>query len=145
MGREMSILFAQERAKVVTADINTETVNAVVDTITAEGGTAIATLTDVTKEEDVQNMIDEAIKTYKTLDILVNNAGIMDNFVPAEAVTDKLWEKVFAVNVTGAMRAIRKALPIFIEKKSGIIINIASVGGLLGCRAGYLIRHQSML
>jgi NAD(P)-dependent dehydrogenase (short-subunit alcohol dehydrogenase family) len=136
MGREMAILFAQEGAKVVAADINTETVNAVVDIITAEGGTATATLTDVTKEEDVQNMIDEAIKTYKTLDILVNNAGIMDNFVPAEAVTDKLWEKVFAVNVTGAMRAIRKALPIFIEKKSGIIINIASVGGLLGCRAG---------
>ena len=81
-------------------------------------------------------MIDEAIGTYGTLDILVNNAGIMDNFVPAAAITDELWEKVFAVNVTGPMRAIRKALPIFVEKKSGIIINIASAGGLMGSRAG---------
>jgi NAD(P)-dependent dehydrogenase (short-subunit alcohol dehydrogenase family) len=60
----------------------------------------------------------------------------MDNFVPAESITDELWEKVFAVNITGPMRAIRKALPIFIAKKAGIIVNIASAGGLLGSRAG---------
>jgi NAD(P)-dependent dehydrogenase (short-subunit alcohol dehydrogenase family) len=81
-------------------------------------------------------MIDFSKETYGTLDILVNNAGIMDNFVPAGEVTDELWEKVFAVNVTGPMRAIRKALPIFSEKGSGVIVNIASAGGLLGSRAG---------
>ena len=60
----------------------------------------------------------------------------MDNFVPAAEVTDELWERVFAINITGPMRATRKALPIFIKKGSGIIINIASAGGLLGSRAG---------
>jgi len=136
MGRSIAILFAEEGAKVIAADINQETINSVVDEITADGGEAKAVIANVTKEEDVRNMIDEAVNTYGTLDILVNNAGIMDNFTPAEKVSDDLWERVFAVNSTGPMRAIRKSIPIFIEKKSGNIINIASVGGLLGSRAG---------
>lgn len=136
MGKCIAILFAREGAKVVAADINQESITAVVNEITADGGVAKAVIANVTKEEDIQNMIDEAVKTYGTLDVLVNNAGILDNFAPAEKVTDDLWERVFAVNSTGPMRAIRKALPIFIEKKAGIIINIASVGGLVGSRAG---------
>ena len=60
----------------------------------------------------------------------------MDNFVPAADVTDELWDRVFAINATGPMRTIRKALPIFLEKKSGVIVNIASAGGLMGSRAG---------
>ena len=136
MGKAIAILFAQEGAKMVVSDFNPESLNAVAAEITAGGGIATAVITNVTKEKDIQNMIDTAVRTYGTLDILVNNAGIMDNFVPAAAVTDELWEKVFAVNTTGPMRAIRKALPIFIEKKSGIIINIASAGGLMGSRAG---------
>ena len=136
MGKAIATIFAQEGAKVIAADINLETVNAVVANIISLGGNATAVAVNVTKEKDIQNMIDAAVNTYGTLDILVNNAGIMDNFVPAGEVTDDLWDKVFAVNVTGPMRAIRKGLPIFLKKESGIIINIASAGGLLGSRAG---------
>jgi NAD(P)-dependent dehydrogenase (short-subunit alcohol dehydrogenase family) len=136
MGKSIAILFAGEGASVIAADINQESINAVVNEICKAGGKAKAVIADVTKEEDIQNMIDEAVNTYGTLDILVNNAGIMDNFAPTEKVTDQVWEKVFAVNSTGPMRTIRKALPIFIEKNAGIIINIASVGGLVGSRAG---------
>ena len=62
-------------------------------------------------------MIDKAIAAYGTLDILVNNAGIMDNFVPAGEVTDELWEKVFAVNVTGPMRATERQF-LYLSRKS---------------------------
>jgi NAD(P)-dependent dehydrogenase (short-subunit alcohol dehydrogenase family) len=136
MGKAIAMFYAKEGAKVIATDINLDTVNAVVAAIIAEGGIAKAIIANVAKEKDVQNMIDIAVSTYGTMDILVNNAGIMDNFIPAAEVTDELWEKVFAVNVTGPMRAIRKVLPIFIKKGSGIIINIASAGGLLGSRAG---------
>jgi NAD(P)-dependent dehydrogenase (short-subunit alcohol dehydrogenase family) len=136
MGKAISILYAREGAKVVVADINLETANATVAEIESNDGVAMAVLVDVAKEEDVQNLIDSAIKAYGTLDILVNNAGTMDNFVPAAEVTDALWERVFAINTTGVMRGIRKALPIFLEKGSGVIVNIASLGGLCGSRAG---------
>ncbi|HHY21984.1 MAG TPA: SDR family oxidoreductase [Bacilli bacterium] len=136
MGRAIAILFALEGAKVVVSDLNLDSANETVAEIKANGGIATAVVANVAKEEDIQNLIDTAVKTYGTLDILVNNAGIMDNFVPAAEITDELWEKVFAINTTGVMRGIRKALPIMIEKGSGVIINIASVGGLYGSRAG---------
>jgi NAD(P)-dependent dehydrogenase (short-subunit alcohol dehydrogenase family) len=136
MGKSIAVLFAGEGARVIAADINQESLNAVIGEIRSSGGEAKSVIADVTREEDVRNMIDEAVNAYGTLDILVNNAGIMDNFTPAEKVTDQVWEKVFAVNITGPMRTIRKALPIFIQKKAGVIINIASVGGLVGSRAG---------
>jgi NAD(P)-dependent dehydrogenase (short-subunit alcohol dehydrogenase family) len=136
MGKAIAIRFAREGAKVVASDINAETARATADEIEASGGTAVAVETNVALEEHIQRLVDTAVQTYGTLDILINNAGIMDNFVPAADVTDELWEKVFAVNTTGTMRAIRKALPIFLNKGKGVIVNIASVGGLYGSRAG---------
>lgn len=136
MGKAIATLFAKEGAKVVVSDMNLAGAQATVADIEANGGKAIAVAANVAKEEDVQNMIDTAVNTYGTLDVLVNNAGIMDNMVPAADLTDELWEKVFAVNTTGPMRAIRKALPLFMEKGQGAIVNIASLAGLNGSRAG---------
>lgn len=136
IGKAIAILYAKEGAKVVVSDINLDTANATVAEIQSNDGIATAVVVNVAKEEDIQNLIDTAVNIYGTLDILVNNAGIMDNFVPAADLTDELWERVFAINTTGPMRTIRKALPIFIKKGSGVIINIASVGGLMGSRAG---------
>jgi NAD(P)-dependent dehydrogenase (short-subunit alcohol dehydrogenase family) len=136
MGKAIALLYAGEGAKVVVSDINLEAANLTVDQIKTNGGEAVAVMTNVAKEEDIQNLIDTAVNTYGTVDILVNNAGIMDNFEPAGDIKDEIWERVFNVNTTGVMRATRKALPIFLEKQSGVIINIASAGGLQGARAG---------
>ena len=136
MGKAIAILYAKEGAKVVVSDLTLEGAGATVAEITAFGGTATAVEADISKERDVYRLIKAALNSYGTLDILVNNAGIMDNFAPAGDVTDELWEKVFAVNVTGVMRTIRQAIPIFLEKGAGVIVNIASVGGLYGSRAG---------
>lgn len=136
MGRAIAILYAKEGAKVVVSDLTLDGAGATVAEITAIGGTATAVSADVSKEGDVYKLVKAAMNTYGTLDILVNNAGVMDNFSPVGDVTDELWEKVFAVNVTGVMRTTRQALPIFLEKGAGVIVNIASVGGLYGSRAG---------
>ncbi|HZG85968.1 SDR family oxidoreductase [Paenibacillus sp.] len=136
MGKAIAELFAAEGAKVVVSDLNLESASQVVRGIEERGGSAIAVQSNVALEEDVQRMFDAAVGAYGTVDILVNNAGIMDNFVPAGDLTDELWEKVFAVNTTGPMRTTRKALSIFAPKQSGVIVNIASAGGLFGSRAG---------
>ena len=128
MGKAIAIRYAQEGAKVVLSDLNLEGAKEVVNTIEANGGTAIAVQTNVAKEEDIQNMVDTAVTTYGTVDILVNNAGIMDNMEPAAEITDQAWDRVFAVNTTSVMRATRKVIPIFLEKGAGVIINNASVG-----------------
>ncbi|MBC2259781.1 SDR family oxidoreductase [Listeria booriae] len=136
MGRQIAELYAKEGAKVVVADIQLEEAQKTVDEIKANNGEALAVVANVMKEEDIQAMIDKAVETYGTLDILVNNAGIMDNFVPAGEVTDELWNRVFAINTTGVMRTTRKAISIFEKQGNGVIVNIASAGGLFGSRAG---------
>jgi len=136
MGKAIAITYGKEGAKVVVSDINIEAANQTVEEIRSTGGEAVAVLANVAKEEDIQNLIDVAVNTYGTLDILVNNAGIMDNFEPAGNIEDDKWERIFAINTTSVMRATRKALPIFLEKQKGVIINIASAGGLQGARAG---------
>ncbi|MGO4544631.1 SDR family oxidoreductase [Paenibacillus sp. 2TAB23] len=136
MGKAIAELFAAEGASVVVSDLQAESAQTVVAAIEANGGKAIAVACNVAKEEDVQHLIDTAVEKLGTVDILVNNAGIMDNFVPAGELTDELWERVFAINTTGPMRTTRKVLPIFTERKSGVIVNIASAGGLQGSRAG---------
>ena len=136
MGKEIAILFAREGANVVVSDLNETGAKEVANDIANSGGTAISVVTNVAKEEDISKMIDAAIDHFGTLDILVNNAGIMDNFMPADKVTDEMWERVFSVNMLGVMRATRKALPIFLGKEKGVIINTASSAGLTGSRAG---------
>lgn len=136
MGKAIAELFAAEGAKVVVSDLNLEQAGKVALGIERKGGVAVAIAANVAVEEEVQQLINETVSRFGTVDILVNNAGIMDNFVPAADLTDELWNKVFAVNTTGPMRTIRKVLPIFTEKKAGVIVNVASAGGLFGSRAG---------
>jgi len=136
IGKEIAKLYAQEGASVVISDLNEKGALEVVEKIENENGKAIAVAANVTKQADVDYMIDQAIKTYGKLDILVNNAGIMDKMTPAAEITDELWDNVFAINTTSMMRSTRKALSVFLEAESGVIINMASAAGLYGSRAG---------
>lgn len=136
MGKAIAVVYAQEGAKVIVADIHLEAAEAVAGEIKSSGGEAVAVKANVADEADIQNLIDTAVSTYGTVDILVNNAGIMDNFEPAGDIDDASWDRVLAVNTTSVMRATRKVLPIFLAKQQGVILNVASAGGLFGARAG---------
>ncbi len=137
MGKAMAILFAKEGAKIIAADMNQEGLDAVVKEIVNNGGAAKGIVTNVTKEEDINNMINAAVKDFGALDILVNNAGVMDNFMTVANLSNDLWNKIIAINLTAPMMASRLALQIMTKQKSGgVIINTASVGGLFGSRGG---------
>lgn len=136
MGKAIAVLYAKEGAKVVVSDIHEEAAGVTVEEIKAANGEAVAVKANVSDAADIEQLIDTAVNTYGTLDVLVNNAGIMDNFEPAGDIKDEDWERIFAVNTTSVMRATRQALPVFLSKQAGVIINVASVGGLFGARAG---------
>lgn len=136
IGKAMAELFAAEGADVVAADYAREPLEIVVQGIKDQGGTVTGVVANVAKEEDVQLMIDTAVTTYGRLDILINNAGITDDFTPVTDVSDDLWDRVIAINLTGPFRACRKAVSIMIAKNGGVIINTASVGGVNGGRGG---------
>src|SRR5699024_9156295 len=136
MGKAIAELFAKEGAKVVVADLNLDGARRVVEEIEGQDGTAQAVHVNVAEAEAVEKMIDTAVNQYGTLDILVNNAGISDSMEPVGDIDDEKWDLIFDINTKGVMRATRKALPIFLKKQRGIIINTASTGGLNGAHAG---------
>lgn len=136
MGKAIALLFSQEGANVVVADLKQNEIDEVVNIITANGGNAIGVVCDVASETEVGALIDAAIKKFSTIDVLVNNAGIMDDFMPVEKVTNELWSRVMNVNVNGPFYACRLAIPVMLKQGSGAIVNITSVGGLCGSRAG---------
>ncbi|MFD2924722.1 SDR family oxidoreductase [Halobacillus naozhouensis] len=136
MGKAIAELYAKEGAKVVVADLNSEGAETVAREIVSNGGVAKAVKVNVAKLKDIDNMIETAVNEFGTLDILVNNAGIMDGMEPVGDIDDDKWDLIFDINTKGVMRAMRKALPIFLEKEKGIIVNTASSGGLNGAHAG---------
>ena len=137
MGAAISKLYAKNGAKVIVADVNMDGANQTVQDIQTASGQATAVSCNVAKEEDIDHMFQTTLDTYGQVDILVNNAGIMDNFVPVGDLTNDLWSKVLSINLTGPMMAARNAINHFLDNnKSGVIINIASVGGLFGARGG---------
>ncbi len=139
MGKAISLLFARQGAKVVVADMNLPGAEETVSEIEAAGGAAVAILTDVSKEPQTDAMIGLAVEKYGKLDILVNNAGIMDKNEAVGEVSRERWDLLWNVNTSSVLFASKKAVNTFLAQGTGgNIVNIASVGGLFGARAGVL-------
>lgn len=130
IGKATVAKFLEEGARVVAADL----APAGLAEYEKDPRVAIA-LGDVSVRADAERMIATATERFGRLDILVNNAGILDRFAPVDELTDDLWDKVIAVNLTGPMYLSRAAMPHLLASK-GVIVNVSSVGGLFGARAG---------
>jgi NAD(P)-dependent dehydrogenase (short-subunit alcohol dehydrogenase family) len=91
---------------------------------------------DVADAGAVESTLESVTARHGPVDVLVNNAGIMDGFAPAAEVSVAMWDRVLAVNLSGPFHLTRAVLPGMVEKGAGAIVNIASVAGLAGGRAG---------
>ncbi|HAQ39445.1 MAG TPA: 3-ketoacyl-ACP reductase [Clostridiales bacterium] len=136
MGKEIAYYFAKEGANVLAVARRAERLNELVEETKDFEGNVAEYAADVTDKDKVEGMIDETIKQFGKLDILVNNAGIMDDMSGVGDVDDEMFDKVFDINVKSVLFAMRKAVKYFEEVGGGVIINVASIGGLHGGIAG---------
>ncbi|MFC0108948.1 SDR family NAD(P)-dependent oxidoreductase [Kibdelosporangium aridum] len=136
IGRATARQFAQVGAKVVVADVNADAAKAVVEEITAAGGTAVAVAGDLSDLAVAEEVVATAVSAFGGLDVLVNNAGIMDSMAAAADVTDAEWDRVLAVNLTAPFLLTRAALPHMLAKGKGAIVNTTSEAALRGSAAG---------
>ena len=126
MGRTHALVFAREGAKVVVSDISLEDCQKVVDEIEKMGGEAMAVKCDVTKKEEVDEMVKKTIEKWGRADILVNNAGICQ-FKPFLELTEEDWDRTLDINLKGYFLCAQAVAKEMVKQKSGVIINIASV------------------
>lgn len=136
MGRDIAYLYAKEGATVYAVARREEKLIELAEEAKDLAGKIIPLPADLMSQEKSEMMIETVYKEEGRLDILVNNAGIMDDFSPIGDVSDEMFDRVFALNVNAPFYAMRKAVNIFLKQGSGNIINISSLGGLFGARAG---------
>ena len=133
IGKGIAIAFAKEGCKVVVSDyVEDKDGKNTVDEIKKLGSDAIFVKADVSKERDVKNLVDKAVKKFGKLNIIVNNAGIV-SFGTADTLTEKDWDKVINVNLKGVFFGTKYAAKQMLKQgKGGRIINISSIAGLVG-------------
>jgi NAD(P)-dependent dehydrogenase (short-subunit alcohol dehydrogenase family) len=129
IGRATAVRLAREGAAVGLADVDAAGGEETARTIQAAGGRAAFVRTDVSREPEVQAMVDFALATFGGLDILVNNAGIVATPAFPDAEPDE-WMRVLDVNLRGPMLGTHYAIRVMRERGGGAIVNIASLAGV---------------
>jgi len=132
MGKAISLRLAQEGASVLVADLRMDAAQQTADEITASGGCAYATETDVRDPNQANAMVEAAVRELGGLDILVNNAGV-GRILSFLETDEEDWDFMFDVNCKGLLWCSQAAARVMIEQgRGGKIINLASQAGRRG-------------
>ena len=128
IGYATALALSKAGAKVAIGARRTDKLEQLENEIKKNGGEVLSHKLDVTKKDNCNDFVDQAIKKWGTVDILVNNAGLMPlSFVKNLKVDE--WEQMIDVNIKGVLFCTAAAIPHMKEKKSGHIVNISSVAG----------------
>ena len=131
VGKEIAKLFASEGAKVVISARRQQVLEEAAKEIEAAGGTVLCVPTDISKVDDVKNLVSKTVETFGQLDILINNAGITkDGLLMAMSEAD--FDNVIDTNLKGCFQMIRFASRRMMKQRYGRIINVSSVSGVAG-------------
>lgn len=133
IGKAAALLFAQEGANLVLADINASQGGKVAAEINSLGGRALFVRTDVSLAEEVRRLVREAVDFGGKIDVLVNNAAI-NYYGKVTDTPEDVWDQVMAVNVRSVFLGCKYVIPVMQENGGGSIINIASVASVVGLK-----------
>ena len=129
IGEATALLLAGRGAKLVLGARRSDLLEALVDRIAGAGGEAIQARTDVTRREDLMNLVKVACARFGKLDVLINNAGI-GPISPLDDLRVEDWEQMIDVNFKGVLYGIAAALTVFRQQGFGHFVNIISTAGL---------------
>ena len=132
MGRRYALALAKEGASIAVNDRRKEGASETAKELEAHGGRALVLEGDVSKQEDVERMVNEVRDDLGRVDILINNAGVNPFVLPAEQIEERGWDRVIDVNLKGVFLCCRAVFPAMKDQGGGRIINISSQAGLLG-------------
>jgi len=132
IGRAAAVIFAQEGARVVVSGRRDKQGQDLVAELQALGAEAIFVRTDVRKDEDVRNLVDQTVKRFRRLDIAVNNAGTEGLRGLVTEQTAESYAATFDTNVLGVLLSMKHELRVMLPQGSGSIVNISSTYGSVG-------------
>ena len=131
IGKEIAVTLAKAGAHIVINDVNKELAETTAEEIRSNGVRARALVADITDSGAVKGMVKQVTDAFRSFDILVNNAGIArDGYIMR--MTDDQWDTVLNINLKGSFNCIREVARPMMKQKSGAIVNISSVIGVMG-------------
>jgi len=147
IGRAIALRFVAEGAAVMLAATKREPLEATAAEIRKAGGRAATAVVDVADEAAVKTVVAATLGELGRLDILVNNAGVGGPTLRVVDMERADWDRTLAVNVTGAFLCSKHAVPHMVARKSGRIVNITSIAGLMGypLRSPYAVSKWGMI
>ena len=134
MGREASLLFAEEGARIVACDINAAAVGETAELVERAGGEAVAAVGDVAVEDDVRRMVDAGVQRFGALHVLYNNAGVLwkDRDRSVLETDSAQWDRVMGINLKSVFWVTKYGIPHLRAAGGGTIVLIGSVSALAG-------------
>ncbi len=133
IGRAIATLFAEEGARVAVVDVSESDGKETVELLRKRGGDAIFIQGDISNSAIVKRIVETTVKKYERVDILCNNAGV-ESMGSILEITEENWDKVMSINLKGVFLCSKHSVPKMVENGGGVIINIASVLGLIGSK-----------
>jgi NAD(P)-dependent dehydrogenase (short-subunit alcohol dehydrogenase family) len=131
IGLASARLFAKEGAKVVLVDVQEHMGERAARDIVAEGNEAVFARTDLSREAEVRQMVEETVARWGRIDVLFNNAGIV-MVKRLEDMSEQEWDRIMAINVKATFLAIKYVAPVMRRGGGGAILNTGSIGSMIG-------------
>jgi NAD(P)-dependent dehydrogenase (short-subunit alcohol dehydrogenase family) len=132
IGRAAALAFAHEGADVVVADIDDERGTKVAAEVEAVGVHAIFVHADMSRPDEVDELVNRTVERFGRVDYAFNNAGIEGTPAPTDECTRENWDRTIATNLTGVFSCMHAEIPKMLAQGGGVIVNNASVAGLVG-------------
>jgi NAD(P)-dependent dehydrogenase (short-subunit alcohol dehydrogenase family) len=133
IGRATALAFGREGGKVVVADVNLENAEKTAEILRGANVEAIAVKVDISKRDDVENMVKMTVSTFGRLDCAVNCAGIAGPVsMPLHEYPDEFWHQQININLTGTWYCMKFQLTQMLQNGGGTIVNLSSAAGLIG-------------
>lgn len=132
IGRAIAIFFAREGAKVAMAGRTPSTLEATANVIRAEGGEALCVRCDVSRAEQVEELVHQTVMRFGRLDILVNNAGVRASIRTILELDEEEWQRTFDIDAKGSWLCSRRAIPEMKKAGGGAIIMVSSISAYIG-------------
>ncbi|GAC1564156.1 MAG: SDR family oxidoreductase [Herpetosiphon sp.] len=131
LGHAAAVALARQGARIVVADLPSSQPATTIDAIVAVGGEACFEPVDVVDGASVSRLIQATVERWGRLDIAVNNAGVDGVRAKTAEYPEDVWRHVLEVNLTGVWQCMRYEIPAMLEHGAGVIVNVASIAGLL--------------
>ncbi|MGX7243549.1 3-oxoacyl-ACP reductase [Enterococcus quebecensis] len=136
IGQAQAIAFISQGANVLGMDLDAVGLAETAEKAKNATGHFSSYVGDVTKENEIISAIEKANGLFGMIHILLNTAGILDNYAPTLETSEELWDRVLSVNLKGTFLVTNQILPQMLKQKHGVIINMASIAGMVAGGGG---------